>query len=661
MKDDSPELRTGDSAHILVVEDSPVQTEQIRRALAGSGYDVSLAANGEEGLKEARKRRPALIISDIIMPKMDGYSMTRNVKDDERLRDIPVILLTQLIEPEEVIRGLESGADSFLTKPFHESYLLSKVKSYLEDPDGFRNRPDRKSIEFKYNGKHCEVHSGRTQTLSYLIATYENAVLKTKELEKVQEELRALNENLEKKVEKRTAALKKTNDALRSEIMERKKAEETIRRMAYFDPLTGLPNKASLYQAISSTARECGVNRRPFTLLMLDLDRFREINDALGYSQGDGLLKTVATRLKGVLADKQTLARCGADEFAVLIPGADSEHGISFAKGIINALDEPFDLPGLKLFVQASIGIGCFPGHGTEAGLLIKHVEAAMHHAKRLGNGYFLYSGKFEEGLSRRLSMAGDLRHTIESGGLLLYGQPKVELETGRISGVEALLRWEHPAEGMISPDEFIPLAEYTGLIKTLTYWLLDETVRHCFAWQEAKADIPIAINLSVRNLHDPMLLDKMRGLITTWGINPESLDVELTESAFMECHSVSDVLKRIRDMGIDIFIDDFGTGYSSLSYLHKLPVSAIKIDKSFVSNMINSKSAENIVKSIIDLTHNLNLRVIAEGVENKETYDALLQLGCDEAQGYYISKPFPVEQLTAWSKNSKWASKDQK
>lgn len=388
---------------------------------------------------------------------------------------------------------------------------------------------------------------------------------------------------------------------------------------------------------------------------MVDLSRFHEINDTLGYQQGNELLKTVGARLHGLLKGNQMLARYNADVFAVLMPGTDSESAIHLTKEILETLDEPFDLSGLKLYVQAKIGISLFPGHGNEADILILRAEVAMHQAKKGANNYSIFRGEFENGTSRRLSMAGDLRHAIENNQLILYCQPKVNIKSGLICGAEALLRWQHPKHGMVSPIEFIPIAENTGLIKPLTYWVLDAAARQCFAWQEAKLEIPLAVNLSVRNLHDPILIDKIKGLIMTWGIRPGGLDVELTESAFMDGPALSGTLTQLRDMGINIFIDDFGTGYSSLSYLQNLPINAIKIDKSFVSNMIKDKNSANIVSSTINLTRNLNMRSVAEGVEENDTYDMLLDLSCDEAQGYHISKPMPAEQLQGWLEKSSW------
>lgn len=642
---------------ILIVEDSPVQAETLKRIMAEQGYDIAMASSGAEGLDAIRKKKPDLIISDIMMPVMDGYQMCWKIKESQELNKIPVLLLTQLTEPEEVIRGLESGADNYLTKPFNKDFLLTKVKTLLENPEGFKNRPDRKSVEFEYAGKRYEVHSGRAQTLGYLISTYENAVLKTKELEKAHEELRVLNENLEMKVDERTSELKKSNDALQVEVAERKKAEETIRVMACFDPLTGLPNKTRLYQIFSETIKESGLRKESFALLMLDLDGFRDINDVLGFNRGDELLKGVGSRIGGLFKGKETLARYGADEFAVLMPATDLERAIRFAKEVIGIMDEPFEISATKLYVQINIGITLFPGHGSDPELLVRRAEVAMLQAKGKGDGYSVYAGQFEKGISKRLTLAGDLRHAIENNQLLLYCQPKVEIRSGKISGAEALLRWKHPGKGMIPPCDFIPIAESTGLIRPLTYWVLEATARQCFAWQKENIETPLSINLSVRNLHDIRLLDKIGSLISTWGIRPGSFEVELTESAFTDEPAVYGVLTHIKDMGINISIDDFGTGYSSLSYLQRLPVNAVKIDKSFVSGMRKDKNSASIVNATIALAHNMNLKVVAEGVEERETYEMLSGCGCNEVQGYYVSEPMPADQFSNWLKKCSWKS----
>jgi diguanylate cyclase (GGDEF)-like protein len=348
-----------------------------------------------------------------------------------------------------------------------------------------------------------------------------------------------------------------------------KDAEETIRRMAYYDALSGLPNRAKLKLEMQQVIASARKQNRPFPLLILDLDRFREINEGLGYAEGDKLLQQVGRRIEESLKTGELVAHLGEDEFAVLIPRGDAEYAQNVARRVLKALGTPFELSGFTVDMCASIGIALFPGHGADPDALILRAETAMARTKRSNADYTIYTGAPGQEHTRRLALIRDLNHAIREHQLLFYCQPKVNIGARRVCGAEALVRWRHPELGMISLSELIPLAEQTGQIKPLTYWMVDAALRQCHAWSQEGFDMPLAVNVSVRNLREPAFLDRISGLLQTWGTGAGLFQLELTESALMEDPAGAlEVLNRLHEMGIELNVDDFGTGYSSLSYL---------------------------------------------------------------------------------------------
>jgi diguanylate cyclase (GGDEF)-like protein len=427
-------------------------------------------------------------------------------------------------------------------------------------------------------------------------------------------------------------------------------AEETIKRMAYFDAVTGLPNRVRLRDLLSEAIATAKSDRRPLALLRVELERFREINESLGDAEVDALSREIAARLQACLGRGGHVARTGDGEFALILPRAGAEQALQLAQRIMLVLAEPVDSSGLLLDARSSIGISLFPGHGTEAEALLRRASIALNQARHTGSGVALFTGGLDRERAQRLSLMGDLRGAIEHDELLLYCQPKLQMASGRVCGAEALVRWQHPRLGMINPGEFIKLAESTGLITPLTYWVLDAALQQSYEWHEQGLQQPLSVNLSARDLRDPKLLDRIGGALATWGAQAGWIEFELTESALMEDPAGAlDTLARLKRLDVSLTIDDYGTGYSSLSYLQRLPVDAIKIDQSFVVDMLGNKDSATIVRSTIELAHNLDLSVIAEGVEDQGTFDRLAALGCDMAQGYCISQPIPVDQFRAW------------
>ncbi|MCY1335936.1 diguanylate cyclase (GGDEF) domain protein [compost metagenome] len=433
-------------------------------------------------------------------------------------------------------------------------------------------------------------------------------------------------------------------------------AEATIRRMAYTDTLTGLPNRLRLRELLEEAIVTARQDRRPLALLQLEVGRHQGINETLGYREGDRLQQEVAARLAHSLDVGHPLARMGEYEFAVLLPGGDAERASQLAQRLLQTLHQPFELSGLLLEARSHIGISLFPGHGTEPDALIRRAGSAMDQARRSNTGFALFHGDLDQACSQHLSLMGDLRQAIERNELLLYYQPKLQIASNTVCGTEALVRWQHPQHGMLPPDHFIKLAEGAGLITPLTFWVLDTALGQRYAWHEEGDDRPISVNLSAHDLRDPKLLERIQGSFATWGAKPHWIEFELTESALMaDPVAALETLRQLKQLDTRLTIDDFGTGYSSLAYLQKLPVDCLKIDQSFVTSMTGSSGSAKIVHSIIELAHNLDLTVVAEGVEDRATLTQLGDLGCDIAQGYQISRPIPAEQFRDWEAQSTW------
>ena len=440
---------------------------------------------------------------------------------------------------------------------------------------------------------------------------------------------------------------------------ERDHAEDMIRYLAFHDPLTALPNRTLLQDRLQHAIQDAQRESRPLAFLLMDLDRFKEINDTLGHHRGDQLLQQMGPRLQAVLRGSDTVARFGGDEFAVLLPHTEKEGAVLAAEKLLKALEPPFAIDNLPIHVEASIGIALYPDQGAHGEILVQRADVAMYAAKRTGRGYAVYAPEQDQHSPRRLALLGELRQAIEENQLFLHYQPKVSMLTGRTIGVEALVRWQHPEYGLIPPDQFIGPAEQTGLIHPLTQWVLSAALKQCRAWHEEGMDIQMSVNLSVRNLQEPRLPAQVAESLRTYGLPSDRLDLEITESAIMaDPMRALQILTSLNQLGASLSIDDFGTGYSSLGYLKKLPVDTIKIDRSFVMDMVSDENDTAIVKCAIAFAHNLGLSVVAEGVENRETWNRLAALGCTSSQGYYMSRPLPATDLTVWLKESPWGLK---
>lgn len=423
-----------------------------------------------------------------------------------------------------------------------------------------------------------------------------------------------------------------------------------LQHQATHDGLTGLPNRALLHERLAQAVQSADASDRSVSLVMMDLDRFKEINDTLGHHVGDQLLQAIGERLRKVLWGSDTVARLGGDEFALLLPLADGSHTSQVVNKVLHAIAEPFVIEGMNLVVEASLGIAVYPDDSKNVAELISHADVAMYQAKHRGVRLALYDAGQDPNSLVRLTLMSDLRLATERNEVSLHYQPKIDVRTQQVVGVEALLRWQHPRHGMVPPDSFIAQAEQTGIIKPLTDWILNEALRQCAEWNAAGMSLSVAVNLSARVIQDPQLPAQVAAVLERHAVGADQLVLEITETAIMsDPVRATQVLTELDAMGTRLSIDDFGTGYTSLAQLKRLPLDEVKIDRSFVLNMLRDANDAMIVQSIIDLAHNMNRRVVAEGVESKKILDALAELECDIAQGYYFSKPLPASALRQW------------
>jgi diguanylate cyclase (GGDEF)-like protein len=428
-------------------------------------------------------------------------------------------------------------------------------------------------------------------------------------------------------------------------------ASRRLRRQALHDALTGLPNRTLLHERCEKAIGAAQRNGRTAALLLIDLDRFKEVNDTLGHDHGDELLVEVSRRLSTIVRRGDLLARLGGDEFAVLL--CDVPHrGIvaEVATRLHGALERPFQLRGVAINLEASVGVALSPLHGDDVSTLLRRADVAMYEAKQSGARIETYDFERDPYSAERLSLLAELRRALDEDELVLHYQPKISLTSGRVIGVEALVRWQHPTRGLLPPAEFVPLAERTGMVADLTRWVLDAAVRECGEWRSAGIDLPVAINLAAGNIVDAGLPDAARATLERYGVPGNRLECEISEHTVMsDPRRAGEVLHRLRELGIRLSLDDFGQGQSSLSYLKRLPLDEVKIDRSFVLGMARDDYDAAIVRSTIDLARHLRLDVVAEGVESEEVADDLRALHCDIAQGFHFSRPLPGDALREW------------
>jgi len=544
-------------------------------------------------------------------------------------------------------------------------YLEVNIRPYqvdiFQDLNEIENRVSQwskdnvKGIELATNQINLGLWGLTALALSFVVLVYlmiDRSVLKPvrKMANAISTEGRHIEHlNLPDRGSQEIATLINSFNSMRSQIHQRQLALE---HQALHDILTGLPNRALLQDRLEQDIHRAHRQKTSMALLLLDLDHFKEINDTLGHPVGDQILKKVGQRLLGYLRESDTVARLGGDEFAIIATDIDEDDARIFVEKIILALKQVIHVEKQNLYVGASIGLALYPDHGQDVSTLIRHVDIAMYHAKNNNLDYAFYDSSMNGHSVDNLSLLGELHTELLqlTGQLQLYYQPQIDLFTREVLGVEALLRWIHPTRGLIPPDEVVRVAEQSGLIAELTYWVLESAIADCASWHQDLKKLSVAVNFSAWNLQDPALPEVIEKLLKRYSLSSEYLTIEITESAVMsDPVRARQVLNKLNHMGLDLLIDDFGTGFSSLAYLKLLPVKGLKIDKSFVLEMAEDENDAIIVKSTIDLAHNLGLIVVAEGVETMEASLWLRQHKCDSLQGFYIARPMPEQAFRDW------------
>ncbi|CAK8718043.1 hypothetical protein KKHLCK_07205 [Candidatus Electrothrix laxa] len=433
-----------------------------------------------------------------------------------------------------------------------------------------------------------------------------------------------------------------------TDITKKRKVENQLKNLLFYDPLTNLPNRTLFEELLAQALLNSQFHDEPLVLLCIDLNRFKDINDTLGYNAGDDLLMQVSKRIRSCVRETDTVSRLCGDEFMVLLSEVKLKDCVGhLARRLLHVLQQPFHIAGEEVFIDACIGISVYPEDGRDAESLIKNADTAINFSQKRGQGTYQYfRAQMNENLVHRATVERELRHALEHEEIIHYYQPKYNLSTGEMVGVEALMRWQHPIKGLISPAEFIPVAEESSLILIIGKWGLREACRQVRVWQDQGLGIlPVAVNLSSKQFQDKQLLRLVSETLDQHGIAPEALELEITESVLMEDpDEAAQLLKDIRELGVRIAIDDFGTGYSSLAYLKKFPVNTLKIDQAFITDIVRDSNDETIVASVLSMAESLNLKVVAEGVETKGQLELLRKMGCEEVQGYYFSKPLPAD-----------------
>jgi diguanylate cyclase (GGDEF)-like protein/PAS domain S-box-containing protein len=682
---------------VLVADDEPTARLLMSAALQKAGFEVSVAADGEEALREFRAHPFDVVMLDVEMPGLNGYQVCTALRQEVG-DDLPIVMVTAMEDTDSIEQAFECGATDFIAKPINWSLIGHRVKYLMRGYQAaldLRKANDRNTavlnaipdlmFEIDIDGRYIDYHSPRIDLLAapaaifigktvYEVMPPEAAEVCMFALREAHEKGSSTGQQFELKLQHglswfELSVSPKISDpeqkphfiVLSRDITDRKQAEQKISQLAYFDSLTRLPNRQSFIERLNREIRVAQRGNKQLAVLFMDLDGFKAINDTMGHNTGDLILQWAADRLqKGIrpydIVSRATddkaeveLARLGGDEFTALIPNIDRpEEALLVAHRIRELMRRPFVLDGREVVLTASIGIALFPGDGEDSASLLKHADTAMYHAKDNGrDNCQFYSASLTQRAQQRLNLENNLRQALAREEFSLVYQPQLDLVSGRIQSIEALIRWNHPEQGAISPMDFIPLAEENGLIVPIGEWVLRTACTDAARWQAAGFGLRVAVNLSPMQFKDPNLVKTVFDILAQTGLAPELLELEVTEGAVMEDSGATlATLENLSLRGVKIALDDFGTGYSSMSYLKRMPLNNLKVDQSFVQGLPHDRDNHAIVRAILSLAKNLGFSVTAEGVETLEQAETLKEMACDTLQGYYFSRPVPAAEI---------------
>jgi diguanylate cyclase (GGDEF)-like protein len=599
-----PTAGPGARSRLLIVDDIGDNRSILKRRFERRGFEVSEAESGLAAIELLENGSFDLVLLDVMMPGIDGIETLKRIRARTSSSELPVIMVTAKSESVNIVEALELGANDYITKPVDFAVALARVNAQIS-----RKRAEQEVVA-------------------------------------VNEGLRKANEDLERRVEERTRRLIDANQRLQEEIADREELQARSQYLAYHDSLTGLGNRVLFKEQLDEALKDVSVSPHPLAVLFLDLDGFKAVNDTLGHSVGDLLLKTIAGRLHDLLPSADRIARLGGDEFAILqVSSPQPVSAISLAEKIVEIVGLTHTIDGHDVTVGASVGIAIASPGEMDTENFLKSADLAMYSAKSEGRGtYRVFDPQMDEIVQSRRSMERDMRTAMVQGAFNLFYQPLVNLKTGKVTAFEALMRWQHPERGSISPDEFIPVAEEMGLIVQLGEWALRRACMEAVEWPD---DIRVSVNLSPLQFSKGNLVSTVMNALAASGLPASRLELEITESVLLE-KSVRNIaiLNRLRDLGVRISMDDFGTGYSSIGYLRSFPFDKIKIDRSFVRDLLVDEGSLAIVRAIAGLGVSFGMITTAEGVETEEQVRCLNLEGCVEVQGYLYSKPVPANEI---------------
>ena len=684
MKNSDEAYLSGKAPEILVVDDDKTTRRMVKAHLRKAGYDVIDADNGQAGLERFDEHSPALVLLDVMMPVMNGFETCMALRTKIADQTLQILMLTGLDDVDAVERAFQCGATDFITKPLNWPLLTQRVRFALRDRKLFIELQEKQRLLSeaqriaKMGCSYIDLSAERvviSDEASAIMGIADGgeislhdfyALLPDQDRQRMQENLdQAVSGNglyqLEHKLtldDKQEKVILQRGEVRREngrniiygtlqDITEQAKAEERILYHTYYDVLTSLPNRNLFERNLSDYIGE----EQSCTVMFVGIDRFKAINDSLGHRSGDELLKEIAGRLAPFQQKNYRVARFGGDTFAIIVPGDDTAHhkADDIAQDILSLMEAPCVIDEHEIVIHGSIGIALYPREANSLDKLLLGADIAMNQAKdNGGNQYRYFSTEMDTNARRRLSLEEDLRRAIRNEEFELYYQPQYCALTKRIVGMEALVRWFHPKKGMISPGDFIPLAEETGLVVELGEWVLYTAARQSAVWHNEGHQLRVGVNLSAKQLILSSVPDLVSNVIDTTHIAPNLLELEITESmAVSSFEKTRRTLDKTRSMGVKVSMDDFGTGYSSLSYLQQLPLNTLKIDRAFIKDITDDGRNGEIAKAIIALSKTLDLHIIAEGIETVGQYDYLRWHGADEIQGFYFSKPLPAAEFS--------------